>query len=412
MTEEFNENSNSSSGAKKKLQGLFAVVLVIAVLLVLAFYFLLQQKSPGIKDYVIEGVPYYGIFNHKGDASYLNNEVDASIASILAYWNPDEANNFADLATALSVDWAVLENTGADRNTYTLDDIGYSLADLATFVENWGPYTAAIVDIPLTQLGNFINPGDKIPLYTNILLSPDPELDYASPAVLVGVRGSDETLIFHNYWLGTYVEISFDDFASQTQQDTEDIIYPFLAIQLNEAATIDSESDYQQIQTPVRTGLMNRLSDLMETYAYAAQGFRYQDHEFSIEQFELLVNDPRFESEFPPYLKVSALTLLAYEYIQTGDYESARPYAEAAVEMNADLDKQEGEWPGIDIITNAESHTGEIATTHEILGDIHMAEERSDDAIVQYEKALTIMPNDPELRAKLAAVKNSVYGGN
>ncbi|HYF13302.1 MAG TPA: papain-like cysteine protease family protein, partial [Candidatus Paceibacterota bacterium] len=182
-----------------------SVLLVLSGIIGGALFFYGLPQDP--ITHTIEGVPYYGLYTQKGEASKFNHEVDASLASILEYWNPDTLD-FGAFADDLFVELEGL--TRDERANYTLDQIGYSLENLANFISRDGLYTARVEGLSLRDAAKYIE--RDVPLYTYASLTNDAPLAYASPYVLIGIDEVEKRLTLHNYWFGNNLELTFDEF--------------------------------------------------------------------------------------------------------------------------------------------------------------------------------------------------------
>ncbi|MBI2618288.1 tetratricopeptide repeat protein [Candidatus Kaiserbacteria bacterium] len=352
----------------------------------------ISKDTPlGTFNYTIPGVPYFSLYNHVGNVSYLILDTDAALASILEYWNPSEYN-FTGLLRKIS--------TNAKNPFITL-------LDLENYVLELDNYVTKQEYLGISDIKKYVNQEVKTPLllFSAYDVNQLPGALYYPLSVIIGINESEQTLTLHNYWLGNNYKISFEDFATlQERKLGEKNIY--LIIQPKTFKnTLLRLKENESIIYPERGVIMNESLEMVKNYTTGTSLLLNGLYMLAEKHLKLVINDQKFEKFMPPYLKVMSLTFLAEAQLALGKDNEARNYVIKAIELNHDLDKSFQDWPGYEVRYNIpETITDRVTRPYIILGNVYKKSGLLDEAKVSYEKALAINANDVNARTNLRLV--------
>lgn len=368
-------------------------VIVLAVVIGISWR-ILSKKDIFIKriDYVIPGVPYIGIYNHKGKLKRLAYDRDSAVASVLEYWSPRE-NDFVKIRKGLVV---FKQKKGPDY--------------LASFVNGLGGVQAEVKNLKLEELRNYISSSTRMPLITFTAISENqpPESRYYPARVLIGLKESEKKLIFHDYWLGNNYEVSFDEYNRLLEKTPLELRNKYVIIwPKNLSNKLKEVQNRSIIPYPQRTEIMNKAEEMFKNYAMAVYPYYSKQYDETEKYFSNVINNPDFEEFFPPEYKVRVYCELAEMQLGKNDLEAALVNVQKSIEMNHDLDKPFKDWLGYKMRGNAPGHLGELTMPDRILGDIYMQLKDFARAKESYQKSLNIRPQNKKAleglrRAQLA----------
>lgn len=372
-----------------------AVLVVIALVAVAGISWRILGKKQNIfskqVNYVISGVPYIGIYNHKGALTQLIHDKDSMAASVLEYWNPGR-NDFQKIERALN------------NREITLNEI-------VSFINGDSGMKAEAKVLSLDELRNYISSQVATPLIAFFAVSEDQpaEAQYYPARVLIGLKESEKKLVFHDYWFGNNYEVSFDEYGKLVEKTPPVLRNKYLIIQ-----PVDLKGKLKEIKKrqtspyPPRTEIMNKAEGMFKNYAMAVNPYYSKQFDLAEKYFFAVISDPGFEEFFPPQYKVRAYTELAKMQLGKNDLENALKNVQIAVELNHDLDKPFKDWPGYELSANAPGHWGEFIVSYRVQGNIYMALKDFQKAKESYEKALVIKPINPKAKAGLAAAEEAI----
>jgi tetratricopeptide (TPR) repeat protein len=386
---------------KKILLMLFGLAVIV---LVVAFGRGLFSGTAGILsrnksiDYVIPGVPYVGIYSHTGKFGEVSDASSAvsAVASILEYWSPGK-NDFSDLGRSLSQGGA---GSGQEHRLITGESVRKAAKNLG--------YEAKSVHLELSELKQYINPDKKTPLYFIQAIDVNQPADtlYHPAGVLIGIKESEKKLVVHDYWQGNNYEISFDDFQKLWEKLRPDERNTYTVIQPTNLDAALGEISKRNIESyPQRTERMKKCSGMFKTYAlgHGAKVTGMMDKE--MEYFTKVKDDPEFNAYFPDFFKANVYSGIAEALLAKGDVENALNYAQKAVDLDHDLDKPSGDWPGYETSVNSDGAHGQIIGPYVVLGDAYAAKGNIAKAKENYSMAVTINPGDMTSQMKLDAAE-------
>lgn len=338
-------------------------------------------------DYVIPGVPYFGVFHHKGEKAGVSGDTASAVASILEYWNLGH-NNLADITRYL--------NGGGSRL------IGFDrIKDL---VDMKGGYEVKEVHLEnIEDIKKYVNSGSRTPLFTFFPVAPDQTdaLNYHSSIVIIGIKDSERKVVLHSYWFGNNFEISFDDFEKMWGLMREGERNNYLVIRPTDLRGGLKEISKRIIdEYPARTSIMTGQYNMIKNCAYTRGSYLLGLDDMTIRFGSLVENDSKF-SDLPSFFKVNLYYEIADAYRRKKDNQNALDYANKAIYFNHDLDKSVGEWPGYNMsIANPET-VGIDSNPYKILGDVQFQMGELAKAYDSYKRAIEISPSNQNAQAAL-----------
>lgn len=373
------ESLNINNSNKPKLKYLLLSAVLILCLGVLVWYLFTQPSGNSFQDYTIPGVPYIGIYNHSGELSNLSGDTASAVASILEYWNPEKNN-------LVGINQAIMSRTGILIGENTVMNL---------IRNDYGNYKVEKVKIEINEIKKYINPKIKTPLFLFLPIDKDQPLiiTYYPATVLIGIKESEQKLVFHNYWLGNNYEVTYDDFNKLQERMRPDERNFYLVIQPKNLKEKIREINQRTTSSyPERTSIMKEAEAMFKNYAIERGANILSLNEVAIDYSLKVINDSNFEFYFPPYSKVRVLYELGELLLKQKDYPNALNYTNKAIELNQDLDKPFKDWPGYEIRSNKPDIIDRISGPYRVLGDIYKGLEDFSKSKEAYEKALEINP--------------------
>jgi tetratricopeptide (TPR) repeat protein len=378
---------------KRKL--LVFTVLFFAVLLGVAlFWFSANKKGQTMAgqkaDYIISGVPYFGVHNHTGNNRYISGDSASAMLSILEYWNPGK-NNYLEASRGIR----------GDRATVTGDSI-------KKYFDQSG-YTVKTIYLKNNELKNYINSNLRTPLFAFLSSDKDQSEDnvYHPAIVVIGVKESEGKVIVHDFWLGNNYDISFAEMDQRWSRMRQDERYEYIVAQPQDLKEKLAEIGTRKIEAyPQRTTTMNQNAEMLKNYALGTGESISGNNSKAIDYFLKIEKNPQFEEKLPRYFMAATYTGLATAYLRTKDTESASTYVQKAIDVNHDLDKSFGDWIGYEY-SYSKDIVGQSVTPWIVLGDIEIEKKDYQKAKESYEKAGTIAPNYGEVEDRLKVVERA-----
>jgi tetratricopeptide (TPR) repeat protein len=344
-------------------------------------------------NYVIPGVPYFGVHNHKDANSligfYGGGDSCSGALSVLEYWNPGQ-DDFVSSCDGLR---------DADKERKNTTVIGYD--NFIGFFQNKN-FEARKEKIALENLGKYINSGSRTPLILFLPISTDQpaEVTYFPARVLIGGDHSQRKLIFHDFWLGNNYEMSYDEFNQLQGRAGDDLRDTYVVIQPKKLTEKISELNSRQLlDYPARTSIMENAAEMFKNYAIGSGGaFSFRLWPTALDYLNKVEKSPNFEEYFPPYFKTILSYQLAQVYFNKNDLEKALSYAQKSVEMNHDLDQPFKDWPGYEADGIRPDTPGTTAGPYVMLGDVYAKKGNLNDALENYKKAFEIWSSSQTLK--------------
>lgn len=374
------------------------IVIPIAVLLILvlgiAGYFIWHKAGFQKTDYVIPGVPYSGIYNHKGNLAEINPIVPAPVLSIAEYWNPGKVDSgkFNDFFRA-------------QKGTIT------NAQRIKQFFDEIGGYDAKAEHLEIRDLKKYINPETRTPLLLFLPVSSDQpaEVTFYPATLLIGIKETEGKLVFHDYWLGNNYEMTFDEFNKRWKKMRPDMRNLYLAIQPSNLKDKLKEIQGKASSSyPGRTLTMQKTEQIFKDFSTAIAANWVNSDAIAKQYFLKTQNNPNFEEFFPPIFKVLLWGDLGFAYAKEGDFDNALNYANKAIEADHDMDSPSGDWQGYEHPGKNPEFAGVISDPYRNLGNIYWRQGNLQKAQENYQKAIEIAQNDFEARASFQEVQNEL----
>jgi len=377
---------------KKNNLILFIAIIVFLGALILSWYLFFKPQTVKVTDYIISNVPYVGIHNHKGLLSYAGGDTESAVTSILEYWNPGK-NNLTEINRYFS----------QYRKTLITGELIINFIN--TVYDN---YQVRRVNLNIDEIKNYINSQIRTPLFLFLSIDTDQPLKvvYHPASVLIGIKESEQKLVFHNFWLGNNYEITFNEFNNLQEKMRPDERNTYFVIQPKDfKEKLETIRQRPIISYPKRTSIMVEGETMFKNYGIASGAAYLSLNNIAIDYFSRVVNDAKFDSYFPPYPKVSVLYSFAEVYLRQRNIASALKYVQQAIELNYDLDREFKDWPGYEIRTNRSDIIDRISGPYRVLGDIYRELKDFLKAKEAYQKALEINPFNSNAQHNLQQVE-------
>jgi len=376
----------------KKLAISIAVLLVLV--LGIAGYFFWNKAALQKTEYVIPGVPYSGIYNHKGNLAEINPTVPSPVISIGEYWSqgksdPNKLNGFFR----------------AQKGSYT------SAQKIKQFFDQTGGYDAKVERLEIKDLKKYINPETRTPLLLFLPVSSDQptEVTFYPATLLIGIKEAESKLVFHDYWFGNNYEMTFDEFNKRWEKMRPDMRNLYLVVQPSNLKDKLNEMKNKTFSPyPGRTLTMQKTEQIFKDYSIAIAANWVNSDVVAKQYFLKTQNDPNFEEFFPPLFKVLLWGDLGNAYAKAGDFDNALNYANKAIEADHGMDDPSGDWPGYEHPGKSSMFVGVISDPYRNLGNIYWRQGNLQMAQESYQKAIAISPNDSEAAASLQEVQSKL----
>jgi tetratricopeptide (TPR) repeat protein len=150
-----------------------------------------------------------------------------------------------------------------------------------------------------------------------------------------------------------------------------------------------------------RTDAMNKMGVMIKNYVMGYGASLMRQDEQMIKFLSQVEKSPDFEAFLPPSLKVGSYYLLGRAYFLQKNYDMALEYAGKAIELDHDLDKPSGDWPGYEYSANLPTKYGIDSRPFELAGDAFLGKDMPAEAKKYYYKALAIYPKNAGLKEKI-----------
>lgn len=366
-------------------------IALILVLILIAGYSYLRNKniiqSGKSTDYVIPNVPYVGIFNHKDAYSHVSDITPGGVVSVLEYWNPGK-NNLSEVGQSFD----------HPENQF------FGLFQAKDFFEKRGGYTAEEKHLEISDLKKYINPDVRTPLL--LLLSIDKEqplnVQYYPFALLIGIKESQQKMVFHSTWFGNNFELTLDEFNELEERMRPDMRNNYLIVQPEDFQNkLDEVKNRTEAPYASRTEIMNKAQNMFKNFALGRGAFRVGLDDLAMDYYTKVKNDPNFNGYFPPYYKARTFQEIARVYFQKKDFDNALAHINQTIDLNHDLDKPFKDWPGYEFRMNKADVVDRYSFPYKFLGDIYVEKKEYSKAVDSYKKTLDISPSFEAARKAL-----------
>lgn len=365
---------------------LLAMVFFIGIVL---FWINRERKI----SYTIPGVPYYNVWNHRGEAAYFSGETAAAIFSVLDYWSP-----------------GITKPAETDKFFKIERKAGGSvdIEDIKRYVDSIAKdqYIVQPVVLKQNEIKQYVNSEIKTPLLVYLPISEEQPADlaYYPVGVVIGVNEIEGKITVHDFWLGNNREISFDElgnFWERKQPNQRNMYFVIQPKNLKEALEKIKKKEIRPY--PIRTTLMVGNEVMIKNYVLGIGAQTALNYDLASSFFSKIESDPAFQSNFIPVLKVQVLSRLSAIKLQNKDLAGALSYAEKAVELDHDIDKPlDNGWLGYEYVRVDKANQGKSPDPYRVLGNVYKAMGENEKAIDAYKKVLEI---DPTLQVVIQALK-------
>jgi len=357
----------------KIFKGIFLAVLGIAVIAASFFYFYYRSQQV---NYLISGVPYYGIYNHFLDADSLS---ATSVADILGYWG-DERFKLSDLMKRFPQENAM------------------SIFDLEAFFKANGYETYRWIPSKsgeeINEIKKFINPEKKIPVIVFQKRSTDPMRISPGFRVAIGVFDKQQKMIVHDHDFGNNYEISYQDFEAMFKDDSRSIlaVWPsdILAKEIKSPSSIPAYS--------ARWPEMEKVGQMLMKGTDALLFLFQKDYKKSVQTQEAMINDPSFDY-FPPAHRVYMYSSLARRKLELVVEDSValgeviRLIEDKILPLNDNLSQPYKNWAEqVEFFKDPNYKQDKFPRPYYLLGLAYLQKGDKDSAIKNFEEALKIYP--------------------
>jgi len=387
-----NQLFNSAFVKRNRFIKLIIGLLLITIFFVGSVLFWLNREKK--INYTIPGVPYYNIWDHRGEAAYFTGETAAAIFSVLDYWNPGitkpvETDKF------FKIERRATNSVGAEDVNNYIDLIAKD------------QYVIKSVVLEKNEIKQYINPEAKTPLLVYLPISEEQpiELSYYPVVVVIGVNEFEGKITVHDFWLGNNREISFDELSKLWERKKPEQRNEYFVIQpknLKEALAVINTRKIELY--PTRTALMSKNEAMIKNYVLGIAAQDMLNYDLANSFFSKIEGDLGFQNDFIPVLRVQILARLAAIRLQNKDMAGALNYVNKAIDLNQNIDKpMDNGWLGYEHIRLDMANQGKSSDPYRVLGNIYKAMEENDKAIEAYKKALEI---DPALQVVIEALND------
>ncbi|MEK7461798.1 MAG: C39 family peptidase [Patescibacteria group bacterium] len=385
------------------------------------YYFYVSYEQP--VNHLIEGVPYYGVYNLYPDFT----SAATSIATVLRYYN-DERVSFNDL-----------KNKFPDLR-YDKDDIS-NFQNAFNFFEAQGYdafsirlLNAKYTDRKINEIKKFIK--KDIPVIINQqkrLDTKSDDIERFGWRVVIGVFDNEKKIIVHDVALGNNYELSFDDFERLFVPDASRMLAVWPKNDLAQSLPKPGNGT----QYPERSPIMENAYEIIGAAGRARAAVATADavcsnmsdnptpeqiNEFvrlnkeSIKYRDEVINNPIFK-DMPAYFQFRNKFYRARSLMRIGEVSRAREILiNELIPTNKNLDESvEGFEPASDFSEVSDDSAryakvinGQMPAVYEVLMNSYRYEGKYKEAINAYLPYFEIYPDDKYALKKLEQVRDEL----
>lgn len=379
---------------------LFAVMLIAGVAISIFWKDIKNASGLAKKvDYVIPGVPFPNVHNHKGEYRPLTDDINAAVFSISEYWNPGKTNP-NDVVNFFKI----------KKGQYITGEKIKEYFDYA----NKNYFDVSREYLSVDELKKYINPKSKTPLMIFGQISKDQPKDaiFHPAIVLIGIKETEKKLVFHDYWLGNNYEISFDDYNAEQNKLKPGIRNSYIVIQPKKIKEKLKEISQREdnVIYPKRTQIMHKIEPMISDCLIGG-GYVWGGNDIKAEEYYMKVRkSPDFVDYLPPVFKMRLYSNLADIKLRRNNLEEAVNYIKMAIDENHDLDKSlENGWPGFELTQLRDGTVvGVSAVPFKIAGDIYKKMGNFESARNSYLRALELYPSYEEAELGLLITNKNI----
>jgi len=325
---------------KKSLFLLISVLFSILLIVGLGSFFYWQKtKSPPAEEsvnYLIPGVPYYGYYTHLLSSTNVSRSIAFSMASIFAYWGED--GQFFTPESLVRVELLETPELGVLNKPFLtfLDRFEYGHPG---YGNPYGPrFVARSLGEAISSIKQFVNSEKKIPILVHQKFNADPENDYSSYRVIIGLFEDEKKLVVHDWLYGNNYEISFEDFEKMFLND----MIVFVPVWPSDESKVkNTHTRNMSTVYPKKSEVMDKLKGFWDTHVETFTGV-----ETDILEYKKMADDVQMELIPPPY-RIIIYTVLAEKQMDAGDFDGAiATLEERIMPLNHDLNQVYGLFAG------------------------------------------------------------------
>jgi len=281
-------------------------------------------------NYLIPGVPYFGVYNHISD---VRSKFAAAAASVLGYWG-DRRYVLYDLRKSVP-----------DLDFY-FSPLSFSvvlgLPDVQDFFRENGYETAFTLlgeneRENLRLIKQFVNPQQKIPVVVFQNLSTDKKRPAVTVRVVVGVFDDKQEIVVHDFYWGSNFVLSYDEFFKLFAPGSNSFLAAWPSDILAQSLPPSGSG-----LSPQRTKAMDAFRSLFTNFADRAEIKNIGQELRAVVSSREIINDPLFKF-LPRIYRIIFYRQLAIDLMRAGKTDEAiQIVKEKALPLNHDLDVDEG----------------------------------------------------------------------
>lgn len=364
---------------------LYLLPIILVLILVAAFFVYFFVKTQGEKvNYLIQGVPYYGVYTNYFDA---DDTFVTSLYDVLNYWG-DTRFTISELRNKIPSD---PHNNFFSRSEEFLKENGYEF-----YQWNSGKSGGE-----LSEIKKFVNPIKKIPTLVFQRRTLNSDNPVVGVRLVIGVFDSQKKVITHDHDFGNNYEISYKDFLSMFAPQFRLILAIWPSDKLRPLLKPDNIGEY-----PARLAIMDKAGTLLMRGAYAVKLENAGLLNESSKQYRAFTEDPDFNI-FPPAYRISFYSGYAHLLVLMDRTEEAIDIIkEKALPINNNLDEPSEGWTGqIEVFRVMPRSEKKFATPYIVLAEAYIKDKNIAKARENLEKALKIYSGSAEAKNLLNSLK-------
>ncbi|OGF70161.1 hypothetical protein A3H65_02300 [Candidatus Giovannonibacteria bacterium RIFCSPLOWO2_02_FULL_45_14] len=395
--------------------------LLLAILIgAIGFYFYTSYESP--VNHLIEGVPYYGVYNLYPD--YASAAI--SVATVLRFYS-DERVSFSDL-----------KDMFPDARHKEEDDLSNSQKALEFFeTQGYNAFSIKLLDDEykdnkVKEIKKYIKKDvPVIVIQQKRLDTKESDIEKSGWRVVIGVFDDKKEIIVHDASLGNNYVFSFDDFeklffpgasrmiavwpdellAKSLLKSEKPEPYPTRSAIMDNGYAIIGEAGRARAASATADAFCRELSDtptseqVNKYIEFTKESIRYRDE---------VLNNPAFEL-MPPLFQFRNKLWRAKSLMHIGEVSKARDiFINELLPVNKDLDRAVEGFEFISDSSTADSESrrseqiinGQMPYLYEMIMRTYQYEGRYDEAIAAYQPYLKMDPTNEYVLRTLSDLRD------
>ncbi len=362
---------------------LIIIASIVAVVLALVGGVLVNYfQRQGNVNYLISGVPYYGVYYFL----LTDNPLPMSaIASITGYWG-DSRFPFEKLLGRFD-----------NKEPLTSKAIENFFKENGYETYRWGSVSGGE---EIRQIKQFVNSTRKIPVIIYQKNMTDPQTAAVSAKVVVGVFDDAQKVVLHDYHFGSNYEVSYDEFLRMFQSNMRALVAAWPGKEL--AKQLSANDRPSATRHPVMDS-MGKLFAL-KSEAWGLAGLKKWSESKKI--FENILNDPLFAA-LPPAYKINFYSLYAQMLTASGEPDAAiAVLRNDAIPLNHDLNQpQDGFLWQVNLFKFFPRSDDRLITPYMFLANAYAAKGDTEKARESLGEVLRIEPANKQAEARISSFK-------